>query len=66
VIPADLRKKYNLKPGKEVVFVDYGGVLAIVPALESPILQAAGLLKGGGQSLTQTLLAEHQKEQERE
>ncbi len=66
VIPADLRKKYNLKPGKGVIFVDYGGVLAIVPALENPIYQAAGMLKAGGPSLTQTLLDEHQKELERE
>ena len=27
VIPADLRKKYNLHPGAEVAVVDYGGVL---------------------------------------
>ena len=32
VIPADLRKKYDLKPGSRVRFVDYGGVLSIVPA----------------------------------
>jgi AbrB family looped-hinge helix DNA binding protein len=32
VIPADLRKKYGLKPGDAVNIVDYGGVLALVPA----------------------------------
>jgi AbrB family looped-hinge helix DNA binding protein len=31
VIPAELRKKYNLHPGAEVAVVDYGGVLALVP-----------------------------------
>jgi len=27
VIPAELRKKYHLTPGTEVLIVDYGGVL---------------------------------------
>jgi len=64
VIPAELRKKYALKPGSEVALVDYGGVLAIVPAMKDPTKQAAGMLKGGA-SLTQSLLAEHQKERQR-
>lgn len=46
VIPADLRKKYHLEPGTEVVIVDYGGVLAIVPAVKDPIKQGKGFLKG--------------------
>ena len=61
VIPAELRKRYNLAPGSEVRIVDYGGVLAIVPALEQPVEQAAGMLKGVG-SLTQALVAEHKAE----
>jgi AbrB family looped-hinge helix DNA binding protein len=32
VIPADLRRKYNLEPGAEVSVVDCGGALALVPA----------------------------------
>ncbi len=31
VIPAALRKKYNLKAGDLVQIVDYGGVFGIVP-----------------------------------
>ena len=64
VIPADLRKKYALKPGSEVTLVDYGGVLAIIPAMKNPIEQAAGMLKGG-ESLTQALFAEHHHELQR-
>lgn len=64
VIPAELRKKYSLEPGSEVTLVDYGGVLAIVPALKDPSEQAAGMLKGGA-SLTKSLLNEHQKERKR-
>ena len=65
VIPADLRKKYNLTPGTEVVIVDYGGVLAIVPAMKDPIKEGYGMLKGGP-SLTQALLRERAAERKRE
>jgi len=64
VIPAELRKKYALEPGSEVTLVDYGGVLAIIPALKDPAKQAGGILKGGA-SLTKSLLAEHEKERKR-
>lgn len=65
VIPAELRKKYNLTPGTQVVIVDYGGVLAIVPAMKDPIKQGYGMLKGGP-SLTQSLLKERAAERKRE
>jgi AbrB family looped-hinge helix DNA binding protein len=57
VIPAELRKKYHLTPGTEVVIVDYGGVLAILPAMRNPIKQGRGLLKDIP-SLTEDLLKE--------
>lgn len=60
VIPANLRRKYNLKPGSQVRIVDYGGVLSLVPALQDPIEQTAGML--AGKPLTETLLAEHRAE----
>lgn len=65
VIPAELRKKYNLFPGTEVVIVDYGGVLAIIPALKDPIKQGRGMLKGLP-SLTEDLLKERTQERSRE
>jgi AbrB family looped-hinge helix DNA binding protein len=65
VIPAELRKKYHLEPGAEVVFVDYGGMLAIFPAMKDPVRQAAGMLKGGA-SLTEALIQERRAEYQRE
>ena len=65
VIPAELRKKYNLLPGTEVVIVDYGGVLSIIPALNNPVKQGRGLLKGLP-SLTKDLLKERAQEGARE
>ena len=65
VIPADLRRKHNLRPGTELHVVDYGGVLALVPKLQDPVQQAAGMLKGR-RSLRRALLAEHRAERRRE
>lgn len=65
VIPAELRKKYHLSPGTEVVVVDYGGVLSIIPAMRDPIQQGRGLLKDLP-SLTEDVLKEHAEELARE
>ena len=65
VIPAELRKKYNLQPGTQVMIVDYGGVLSIIPALKNPVKQGRGLLKGLP-SLTKDLLKERAQERSRE
>ena len=61
VIPANRRKKYNLLPGTEVIIVDYGGVLSIIPTAKNPVKQGRGLLKGLP-SLTQDLLQERKSE----
>ncbi len=65
VIPADLRKKYGLKPGDAVNVIDYGGVLALVPALKDPVKQSRGMF-AGGPSLTEDLLDERRREVEAE
>lgn len=65
VIPADLRKKYKLKPGGAVNIVDYGGVLALVPAFKDPVRDAMGMFKASD-SLTAVLLEERRKDRERE
>jgi AbrB family looped-hinge helix DNA binding protein len=65
VIPAELRKKYNLKPGDRVEVVDYGGVLSIVPKVKDPITYGYGMLKGG-RSLTKALVEDRAKERARE
>ena len=65
VIPAALRVKYGLKPGEILEVVDYGGVLAIVPAFKDPVKDGAGFLKGED-SLTQVVVEEHRKERDSE
>ena len=46
VIPQELRERYGLKKGDKVHVIDYGGVISIVPACESPIKNSLGMLKG--------------------
>lgn len=65
VIPAELRRRYGLQPGQSVQIVDYGGVIAIVPALIDPIADSAGML-AGDTSLTDALLREKALEREHE
>jgi len=65
VIPAALRKKYGLKPGARLQFVDYGGVMALVPGFDDPVREGAGMLQGDD-SLTAAIVEEHRKERQRE
>jgi len=64
VIPAELRKKYDLKPGDKVHVVGYGGVVSLVPHPSDPVAYAAGLVKGRP-SLTRALMEEHRRERGR-
>jgi AbrB family looped-hinge helix DNA binding protein len=67
VIPAELRKKYGLTPGKRVAIVDYGGALTIVPVPDDPVEALYGMFaSSGGPSWTDELLEEHRKERERD
>ena len=61
VIPAELRRKYQLTTGSQVVVVDYGGVLSLVPPLKQPVDEARGMLEADS-SLTGALLDEHARE----
>lgn len=46
VIPQELRVRYGLKKGDRVHGVDYGGVISIVSASETPIKNSMGMLRG--------------------
>jgi len=57
VIPAEIRKKYNIKPGSELHIIEYGGILYIIPPVEDPIRAACGSLPPEP-SLSERLLKE--------
>ncbi|MDP2860007.1 MAG: AbrB/MazE/SpoVT family DNA-binding domain-containing protein [Bacillota bacterium] len=60
VIPQELRRKYGLSKGTAVRFVDYGGVMGIVPAPKDAINAGFGMFKG--RRLTQRLLEERKRD----
>ena len=61
VIPADLRKKYRIEPGKELHLMDYNGIIYLIPQSDDPVSTATGILPGKP-SLTKELLKERKKD----
>ena len=44
VIPREVRKQFNLRPGQKIMFIPYNGTLRVV--IVPPIKKARGMLKG--------------------
>ena len=65
VIPRDIRRRYNIRPGDKVHVIDLAGRIAIVPAAEDPIAAGLGMFKDGP-SMTKGLLDDRRWELERE
>ena len=62
VIPVELRRKYNIKPGTYLELMDIGGEIVIIPIMiKNPIDGARGILKGG--KTTRELLAAARREE---
>lgn len=64
VIPAKLRKKYNIVKGVRVNIVDGDGQIIIKPLLTDPIKEARGFLKGKT-SILKALLKDREEEAKR-
>lgn len=61
VIPAEIRKKYNIEPGKEILLMEYGGILYLVPPVKDAVASACGILPSKP-SLSDILLRERKGE----
>jgi len=44
VIPQDVRKRINLKPGQKIVIIEKDGVIQLIPL--KPISEMRGFIKG--------------------
>lgn len=68
VIPKEYRTKYGFAPGRKVAFVDYAGVLSILPVPDDPVAEGLGILRPftADTSLTEALLRERAADRERE
>ncbi len=64
VIPATLRKRYSITEGVQLVWLDDGEVIRVVPIPADPLRALRG--RGRGEGLTEKLLAERRKDRERE
>jgi len=63
VIPAELRRRYNLEEGTQIEWIDTGSGLRIVPVAADPIGALRGL--GKGERLLDRLLLERSRENRR-
>jgi AbrB family looped-hinge helix DNA binding protein len=61
VIPAEMRKKYHIKPGTEMQIMEYGGIIYLIPPVEDSINAACGILPSKP-SLSEKLLIERKSE----
>lgn len=61
VIPADIRKKFNIKRGSRVNVYDEGEKIIVEPLPDDPIKEGRGMLKTQGRIL-KALIADRKRE----
>jgi AbrB family looped-hinge helix DNA binding protein len=61
VIPALIRKKYNIQPGNALQMFEYGNLIYIVPPVKDPEKNAMGCLPKHP-SLSRQILKERKKD----
>jgi AbrB family looped-hinge helix DNA binding protein len=61
VIPASIRKRYNIQPGNALQIFEYGNLLYIVPPVKDPVQDAMGCLPKQP-SLSKQILKERKKD----
>jgi len=64
-VPARLRRKYGIRPGTKVCFIETDGAILFRPITPHYIRSVCGMLKSKG-SATRELLRERAKEKKRE
>ena len=64
VVPAPIRKRYNIHEGDRLVWLDDGRTIKVIPIPADPINALRGV--GKGENLLQALMAERKKDRERE
>ncbi len=65
VVPSRLRRKYGIKPGTKICFIERDSEILFQPVTREYIRSVCGMLKGKG-SATGELLKERAKEKKRE
>jgi len=65
VVPARIRRRYGIKPGSKVRFIERENEILLQPVTKEYIQSVCGLLKSGT-SVTRALLKERAKDKKRE
>jgi AbrB family looped-hinge helix DNA binding protein len=65
VVPAHLRRRYGIKPGTKVCFIERGNEILFQPVTKEYIKSMCGMLKSDS-SVTEELLKERAKDKDRE
>jgi AbrB family looped-hinge helix DNA binding protein len=65
VIPARIRRRFGIKPGTRVRFIERAGEIVLQPVTSAAIRGLCGVLKSDS-SVTADLVAERAKDRERE
>ena len=65
VIPARIRRKFGIKPGTKVCFVERGNEIVFQPVTKAHIRSLCGMLKSRT-SITKELLSERKVDRQRE
>jgi AbrB family looped-hinge helix DNA binding protein len=64
VIPAKIRKQHRIEEGAQLVWLDSGDTIQIVPIPADPLRALRG--RGRGEKLVERLLATRQEDRDRE
>ncbi len=65
VVPARIRRKYGIKPGTKICFIERDSEILFQPVTREYIRSVCGMLKSGT-SATEELLRERAQDKERE
>lgn len=63
-LPRQLRRKYGIKPGTKICFIERGSEILLQPVTKAYIRSVCGMLKSKT-SVTQELLSERRKDNRR-
>lgn len=64
VIPATIRRRYQIQEGDSLVWIDEGEVIRVIPIAHDPIRALRG--RGRGERLVERLLASRQQDRAHE
>jgi AbrB family looped-hinge helix DNA binding protein len=64
VVPAQIRKRHRIEEGAQLVWLDNGKTIQIVPVPANPLLALRG--RGRGENLVEKLLAARREDRDRE